>query len=208
MKVFSSLARTAALMVVVALVSCLSASAQDRALPIRQPLQCGASLYPYYNVSDRLWYCSTMPSSAVDSTSTTSGTVQSTEYTLNSLTLPANSFNANTRGFTASAFGTLAANANAKNIKIYVGSVAVATVTGSTASAKDYAIHLTCVRTGSSAQTCMATIQVDTAVAPTMAVTALTQTDTQDIVIAVKTANTAAAAASGTGKGLLVRYSY
>lgn len=140
-----------------------------------------------------------------DPSSTTSGTVQNTEYTLNSLVLPASAFNANTRGIHVRAWGTTAANANAKDLKIYVGSVAVATVTGSTANGKDYVIDLTVVRTGSNTQSGVATIQIDTATSPTLGVsTAIAQTDSSTITIAVKSANTAAAAASATGKGMLL----
>jgi hypothetical protein len=56
-----------------------------------------------------------------DSASNASGTVQNTEYTLNSVTIPANAFNKNGRSVQVEAWGTLAANANAKNLKIYFG---------------------------------------------------------------------------------------
>lgn len=143
----------------------------------------------------------------VDITNAASGTVQSTEYTLNSVVLPASAFNAATRGITVSAWLQLAANGNAKNIKIYFGSVAVCTVTGSTANAKDVFITMTVVRLAASSQSAVATIQVDTGTAPTMATTvALTEDETAAITIAVKTANTAAAAASGTGRGMVVSF--
>ncbi len=142
-----------------------------------------------------------------DSTSTTSGTVQSTEYVLNTITLKANSFNANGRAITVRAWGTTAANANAKNLKIYFGTTAVATVTGSTASGKDYNISMTVVRTGSSTQSGVASIMIDTATSATMAVNgSIAETDSADIVITVKSANTAAAAASATGKGLVAEF--
>ncbi len=100
-----------------------------------------------------------------------------------------------------------AANANAKNIKIYFGGTAVCTVTGSTANAKDVLITLDVVRLASNSQSAVGTIQIDTAVAPTMIINAaVTETDTADIIIAVKTANTAAEAASGTGKGMIASF--
>jgi hypothetical protein len=145
--------------------------------------------------------------SLTDSTSTTSGTVQSTEYVLNSITIPANAFNKNGRGLQVVAWGTLAANANAKNVKIYFGATAVATVTGSTANGKDFYVTLDIVRTGASTQSGVGTIQIDTAVAPTMTVNAaIAETDTAAIVVSVKSANTAAAAASATGKGLIASF--
>lgn len=142
-----------------------------------------------------------------DSTSTTSGTVQNTEYTLNTVTIPANAFNANTRWIRIDFAGITAANANAKNIKLYFGATAVVTVTGSTANAKKFAGSVTIMRTGSSTQSGWGTIQVDTAVAPTLdATVALAETDTADIVIALKSANTAAADASATGYGMAVTF--
>ena len=146
------------------------------------------------------------PGSLTDTTNATSGTTQSTEYTLNSVTLPASALNTTGQGVEVTAWGTLAANANAKNVKIYLGGTAIATVTGSTANAKDYLVTLRCIRTGSSTQSCVASIMIDTATSATMAVTAATETDTGAIIIALKTANTAAAAASGTGKGMLALF--
>jgi hypothetical protein len=145
--------------------------------------------------------------SLVDITNATSGTTQNTEYTLNSVTLKANSFNANTRCITIEAWGTLAANANAKNVKLYFGGTAISTVTGTTASGKSYYAYGSVIRLNSNSQTTTGSIQVDTAVAPVMFTSAtVTETDTADIVVALKTANTAAAAASGTGQGMIVTF--
>ncbi|HVT12814.1 MAG TPA: hypothetical protein VHE55_11150 [Fimbriimonadaceae bacterium] len=138
-----------------------------------------------------------------DPTTNASGTTQNTEYTLNSVTLPAGAFNGNGRSVRVIAWGTLAANANAKNLKVYFGGTAVATVTGSTANGKDYYIELSVVRTGSSTQSGVGRIQVDTGTSATMAANgAIAENDANAIVIAVKSANTAAAAASATGKGM------
>jgi hypothetical protein len=137
-----------------------------------------------------------------DISNAASGTTQNTEYTLNSVSIPASAFNANGRALRCEAWAGTAANANAKNIKVYFGSTAVVTVTGSTASGKDVHMELNAIRTGASAQTAQGIIQVDTGVAPAMATAAPTETDTNAIVVAIKSANTAAAAASATGKGL------
>lgn len=145
--------------------------------------------------------------SIADITNNASGTTQSTEYTLNSVTLPANAFNAATRSIQVVAWGQLAANANAKNLKIYFGSVAVATITGSTANAKDFYITLDVVRLALSSQSAVGSAQIDTGAAVTMATTiALTEDETAAIIIAVKSANTAAAAASATGRGMIVSF--
>lgn len=145
--------------------------------------------------------------SFTDASSNTSGSVQSTEYSLNSITLPANAFNATGRALRVTAWGTLAANANAKNLKIYFGSSAVATVTGSVGNGVAYFIYMTVIRTGASTQSAVATIMIDTGTAVTMAqTTATAQTDTAAIIVAVKSANTAAAATSGTGNGLVATF--
>jgi len=149
----------------------------------------------------------TLTAGLADPTANASGTTQNTEYTLNSVTLPANAFNANGRAVQVIAWGTLAANANAKNLKVYFGATAVATVTGSTANGKDYYVELSVVRIGASAQSAVGYIQIDTATAGTMAVNgAVAETDTSPIVISVKSANTAAAAASATGKGMVATF--
>lgn len=138
-----------------------------------------------------------------DPTTNASGTVQNTEYTLNSITIPAGAFNANGRSLQVIAWGTLAANANNKNLKIYFGSTAVASVINSAANGKDFYVELVIVRTGSSTQSGVGFVQIDTGTAGTMVVNgSLAEIDTNAIVIAVKSANTAAAAASGTGKGM------
>jgi hypothetical protein len=144
----------------------------------------------------------TMLGGLTDVSNVASGTAQNTEYTLNSVTLPANAFNANGRAIRCEAWAQTAANANAKNIKVYFGATAVATVTGTTASGKDVHMELNVLRTGASTQSAQAIIQVDTGVAPTMATAAPTETDTAPIVVSIKSADTGAAAASATGKGL------
>lgn len=213
----------------VALVVSASAGRQDVPISQRQVPHCSPqSTTPYLinNPVDGLFHCvsqaprtgqvplggattstlGTIEGGLTDTTNATSGTVQSTEYTLNSITIPANAFNANGRALEVQAWGTTAANANAKNLKIYIGATAVATVTGSTANAKDFIVSLVCLRTGASTQSCRGSVTIDTGTSPTMAVAATTITDTSAIVIAVKSANTAAAAASATGKGLIAHF--
>ncbi len=141
-----------------------------------------------------------------DITNATSSTTQNTEYTLNSITLPASALNASARAVEVTAFGTLAGNANAKNVKIYFGGTAVATVTGSTANGKDYVATMRCVRLSLSSQSCQASVMIDTGTSATMAVASPSETETAPIIIALKTANTAAAASSGTGKGMIVHF--
>jgi hypothetical protein len=145
--------------------------------------------------------------SLVDATSTAAGTTQSMFYTVNSVVVKASAFNAATRGVQCDAWGTTAANANAKDIKITIGSATLATVVGSTANAKAYNAHFTVLRSGSNTQSGVGSIQIDTAVAPTMAQsTALGQTEGSDITIAVQGQNTAAAASSITGNGMVCTF--
>jgi hypothetical protein len=141
----------------------------------------------------------------IDGTSTASGTVQNTEYTLNSVTLPAGALNKNGRGAIIAALLTTAGNANNKNIKVYLGATAIATITASTANAKDVIIVVFLLRTGASTQIAAALCFVDGAIVAASSILATAAIDdTAAITVALKSANTAAAAASATGKGLLV----
>lgn len=138
-----------------------------------------------------------------DPSSTASGSTQNTEYTLNSITLPASAFNANTRGISCQAWGTGAGNANAKNYKFYFGTTAVTTLTGTTDNTKDYLAEMVVLRTGASTQSGFGTITSDIGAPDALAANAaIAETDTGAIVIAFKSANTAAAATSATGKGM------
>lgn len=168
----------------------------------------------YYDITNQILYEQTgtlaapvwMPWSSNDSSSNASGTTQNTEYTLNSVTIPAN-FLKGARGIVVETWGTLAANVNAKNLKLYFGGTAIVTVTGSTASGKDYYASGTVIRTGASTQTGVGNLQIDTGTSAAMAVNgAIAETDTAAIIIAFKSANTAAAAASATGKGMSVSF--
>jgi hypothetical protein len=141
-------------------------------------------------------------SGLVDTTSTASGTVQSTEYTLNSVTLNATDWGA-ARGVRCIAIGTSAANANAKNLKFYFGATAVTTLTGTTDSGKDYLGEIVVLRSGASTQLGYGSVTSDVGAPDAFAVTtALAESESAAIVIAFKSANTAAAAASATGKGM------
>jgi hypothetical protein len=167
----------------------------------------------YYDTTNQNFYrqCGTLAApvwiivNLVDSSSTASGTVQNTEYTLNSVTLPGNFLKA-ARGFEIRAWGITAANANAKNIKLYLGGTSIVTVTGSTASGKHFLARGYVLRTGASTQSTSGECQVDTATSPTLlnSITAA-ETDSADIILSLKSANTAAAAASATGYGMIVR---
>jgi hypothetical protein len=136
----------------------------------------------------------------IDPTSTAAGTTQSTEYAVNSLTLPKDYLSQIKRGLLLIAGGSTAANANAKNLKLYFGATAVASVAGSTASGKDFLLGALVLRTGVGAQKAIGFSITDTAAAALISTPAEDETD--DITIAAKLANTAAAASAGTGYGL------
>lgn len=141
----------------------------------------------------------------VDPTSVVSGTVQNTVYTLATQTLPASFLNRATKGLLVLAFGTTAANANAKNLRIDFGGTNVCIVTGATDSAKDYLLIALVLRTANDTQIVLAQAIVAGAlvVASGVIVTAAIDEDAA-IAITHKSVNTAAAAASATGKGLVV----
>lgn len=141
----------------------------------------------------------------IDPTSTASGAVQSTAYTLNTVSLAENFLNSAKRGFIAFAALTTAGNANAKTIKLNLGSTALLTLSGSTANAKDVILIVVCIRTAADAQLAMALCLVDGAlVAASSILATATEDESDQLDITVTSANTAAAAASATGKGLVV----
>jgi hypothetical protein len=141
----------------------------------------------------------------IDPVSTASGTVQSTVYDLNNVTVPANFLSRGGRGLKITAFGTTAANANAKDLAILVGGVTVASVTGSTANAKDFVFEVTILRTGKDTQVAYSKLIVDGAlVAASCGITTEAIDEDAAAIVKLTAANTAAAAASATGKGLVV----
>lgn len=143
--------------------------------------------------------------SLIDSTSVVGASVQSTDNLLNTVTLDSQILNRVGRGVMISAWGTTAANINAKTIKLIVGSTAIATLSGSTASAKDFQIFAFLVTDASNSQRGFAWVVVDGAMVAASSIN-FTATETATSTLAVKTTgnNTAAAASAATGKGLVV----
>lgn len=137
-----------------------------------------------------------------DSTSTTSGTTQNTEYPINNVTLPANAMTANGDGVQVVAWGTTAANANAKTLKLYFGTTVVATVTGNTGNNVPWSVDMTVIRTGTGAQSYFGEIGVNGTY--TQFAGTCSETETATILIKTASINTAAAAASATGLGMVV----
>lgn len=133
-----------------------------------------------------------------------SGTVQNTVYTLGSVTLPANALR-DAGQIRIRAALTTAANANAKNITVRLGSTAVCTITGTTENAKDVIVDVVVARVGPASQVASAIALVDgAAVAAASVLATATEDETEALEVALTAANTAAAAASGTGRQLAV----
>jgi hypothetical protein len=143
--------------------------------------------------------------SLISAVETASGAVQNTEYTVGTATLPADFLNRANKGLLIAAFGTTAANANAKTLKVKVGSVVVATVAGATDNAKDFLFLVWILRTGVDTQVAYSLLIMDGAlVAASCGIAAEAIDDGVANAITLTAANTAAAAASATGKGLVV----
>jgi hypothetical protein len=137
-----------------------------------------------------------------DPTSTASGTVQNTDYVLNSIVIPAFGFSGTGRGIRGHFFGTLAANVNAKNIKLFFGATALTVAAGTTATGVDFYATLDVIRTALSTFTLCGTVIGGAGITTLPVVqTGVSQSELAAITISLTTSNTAAAAASGTGKG-------
>lgn len=146
-----------------------------------------------------------MAGSLIDPTSNASGTTQDQEDTLNTVTLPANFLSKASRGILIAAFGTTAANANNKTLKVKVGSTVVATTAANAANAKDYLFLVFILRTAADTQVIYRLLIVDGAlVAASCGVTTAAIDESEAQAITQTGTNTAAAAASATGKGLSV----
>lgn len=145
------------------------------------------------------------PISSTDVTTTTSGTVQNTVYTLNSVTIPADAFGTTGQAFVVDAWGTFAANGNAKDIFAQFAGATIASATGVTANGSSYYIHLVVTRVGANSQRAVGFLQYGTTVVG-VNTTTLSATDASANAMTVGTRNTAAAAESGTGLGMTVLF--
>jgi hypothetical protein len=135
-------------------------------------------------------------------TSTTAAATTGTaEETLMSYTMPANTLAVNGRGVRITAWGSTAANVNAKMIKVYFGTSVPAVITTSSSGAAWRATaYMT--RTGAAAQTSWGEILVSASAAAYGAFTA-TEALTSTVLIKV-TGTTATAAGDATATGFMV----
>lgn len=142
----------------------------------------------------------------VDMAVVVSGAVQNTVYDLNVVQLPAGFLAKPGRGILVVAWGTTAGNANAKNLRLEVGGTVIEIITGTVVNAQDYMLACLLMRTGAAAQ--IAVPLVALAQGAIVAATHVLATPALDSSLALnvkhQSVNTAAAAASATGKGLVV----
>jgi len=147
----------------------------------------------------------------IDVTSNASGTVQNTFYTLNSVTIPASGFNAATRGLHCDTWGVTAGNANNKDFRWNLAAGQFMTmITAVTLNAKNYHASIGIVRSGVSTQSAGSYIIFDSPINTTFSgmnqLTTWAGTETSSMVLAFQSQNTAAAAASATGNGMLCTF--
>ena len=141
----------------------------------------------------------------VDPASVNSGTTQSTDHTLNSVTLDDEMLYAVKRGLIVAAWGTTAANANSKDLKLKFGGTAVCTVSNNTGNNVDFAFVAVLVEDGVDTQRgfCWATVNGALVAAASVNFTAAIDANAAQAIITTS-ANDDAAAVSATGKGLVV----
>lgn len=142
--------------------------------------------------------------SLVDASVNASGTVQNTVYTLNSFLLPALAFLKTGRSLSVRFWGTTAANANAKDILINFGATTVLSVVGSVINAGFYKGSLTVTRLSQNLFSAVAELEIGSGNVNAIGVNAaIAQSEIAAITISVQSRNTAAAAASATGQGMV-----
>jgi hypothetical protein len=128
-----------------------------------------------------------------------------TDDTLATFSLPANSLNANNKVMRIRAWGVTAANGNNKTIKLFFGATNLSSGVV-TSNNKSWSISMDVIRSGTSTQATYASCQVDTSVvAP--AYQAATETDTAAIVIkATGASGTTGAANDVVLKGMTIEF--
>lgn len=141
----------------------------------------------------------------VDQTAVVGAVTQNTDNPLNSVSLDDEMLAQPKRGLLIAAFGTLAANGNTKDIKLFLGTDAICTITDSTANAKDFQILAVVLRVSADVQIGFAWAIIDGAFVAASSIN-LAGTQDENAAITIKTTgnNNSAAASAATGKGLVV----
>ena len=135
-------------------------------------------------------------------TTSNGNTAVTSEEILMSYSLPAKTLSATGKGIKIRAWGTTAANADNKTIKLYFGSAVITTPTAATNN-KGWEVELEVFRTGSGTQVVFGKGQVDTTNV-TPLVTTGTETDTGAITIKVTGTAGTANANDIVAKGLII----
>lgn len=141
----------------------------------------------------------------VDPTAVVGATTQNTDNVLNTVTLPDELLAQPGRGLLIAAFGTTAANANTKDIKLFLGDDAIGAHTDSTASGKDWQFLAVLFRVSADVQIGFCWTVIDGALTSATSINFTADQD-ENATIVVKTTgnNNSAAASAATGKGLVV----
>lgn len=143
--------------------------------------------------------------SLIDATTVVGASVQSTDNTLNSVSLDDEILAFGGRGMLIVAYGTLAANVNTKDIKLKIGGTAICTIADNTGNGTDFAFYALVLRDGVDTErgTCLALVNGALVAAGSVSFTAAVD---QNATMAIITTgdNNSAAASAATGKGLTV----
>lgn len=146
-----------------------------------------------------------MVGALVDPTAVVGAVTQNTDNLLNSVSLDDEMLAQPKRGLLIAAFGTLAANGNTKDIKLFLGTDVLAVITDSTASGKDFAFMVVLFRVSADVQIGFAWVTVDGALVAASSINfAGTQDENTALTIKTTANNNSAAASAATGKGLVV----
>lgn len=134
------------------------------------------------------------PEGLINSQTNNVGTgADTTEDTLHTYNLPANSLSANGKGIRIYGWGTTAANANAKTLKVYFGSLALTIASAVAANPKPWNFELEIRRVGVGSQTYCLTGQFNGAIVATQVGTA-SQDETTDLTLKTTGTNGTASA--------------
>lgn len=143
--------------------------------------------------------------SIVDATTVVGASLQNTDNQLNAVTLDDELVALRGRGVLVAGWGTTAANANAKDLKLVLGTTTICSITDATDSAKDFMIAAVMVLDGVDSQRGYCTMLIDGLVISSSTKT-FTATEDVNVAVTLKTTgnNNAAAASAASGKGLVV----
>lgn len=143
--------------------------------------------------------------SIVDARAVVGAAVQSTDNLLNTVSLDDEMLARSGRGLLIATFGTLAANANNKDIKLKIGGTAICSLTDNAGNGTDFAMVAVVLKVATDSQIgfCWASVAGALVAASSIGFTA-TVDENATMAIITTGDNNAAAASAATGKGLAV----